>query len=335
MKLLDELNRLTNHHKKNCKLYKHYINTIFPNIKKIKKLEDIQWLPVRAFKNHELKSITDNKVFKIMQSSGTSGTKSKIFLDKENARSQQLKLIEIFTKKFGKDRFPMLVIDSEKIIKDRLNFSARTAAINGFSIFSKFKTFALDDEMKINEKNLLDFFEKVSGKTFFIFGFTSIIWQFFIKNYKEKKLNFDFSKSFLLHGGGWKKLENANISQNEFKNKIQEIVGCSKIYNYYGMIEQTGSIFLECEYGNLHAPNGSDFIIRSFKNLKPLKANQEGLIQLFSNIQTSYPGHSILSEDIGKFLPSNYCNCGSKRKVLKIIGRAKKAEVRGCSDAIN
>jgi hypothetical protein len=101
------------------------------------------------------------------------------------------------------------------------------------------------------------------------------------------------------------------------------------------MIEQTGSIYLECENGNLHAPDGSDFIIRSLENFAPLKTNQEGLIQLFSNIQTSYPGHSLLSEDIGKFLPSSHCKCGSKKKVLKILGRVKKAEVRGCSDAIN
>jgi len=335
MKLLDELSQLTNHHKKNCKLYKWYIDTIFTGKKKFKSLEEIPWIPVRAFKNHELKSVENHEVFKVMQSSGTSGIKSKIFLDKENARAQQIKLIEVFTKRFGKSRFPMLVIDSEKTIKDSANFSARTAAINGFGIFSKFKTFALDDKMKIDEEKLIDFLKKVSGTTFFIFGFTSVIWKFFLKNSKLKKLNFDFSKSFLIHGGGWKKLENEKVSKGEFKKKIKEVLGCKKIHNYYGMIEQTGSIYLECENGNLHAPDGSDFIIRSLENFAPLKANQEGLIQLFSNIQTSYPGHSILSEDIGKFLPLSHCKCGSKKKVLKILGRVKKAEVRGCSDAIN
>ena len=47
-----------------------------------------------------------------------------------------MNLVNFFTKKFGTSRLPMLVIDSEKTINDRSNFSARTAAINGFGIFS-------------------------------------------------------------------------------------------------------------------------------------------------------------------------------------------------------
>ena len=85
----------------------------------------------------------------------------------------------------------------------------------------------------------------------------------------------------------------------------------------------------------MHAPIGSDFLIRSTKDLKKVEETEVGLIQLFSNIQTSYPGHSLLSEDLGFFLNSDSCACTSSSKILRILGRAERAEIRGCSDAIN
>ena len=46
----------------------------------------------------------------------------------------------------------------------------------------------------------------------------------------------------LIHGGGWKKLESEKISNNMFKEKIRQMTGCEQVHNYYGMVEQTGSI---------------------------------------------------------------------------------------------
>ena len=46
-----------------------------------------------------------------------------------------------------------------------------------------------------------------------------------------------------------KKLENKGVSNNIFKRKIKKKFNINKIYNYYGLIEQTGSIFFECENG--------------------------------------------------------------------------------------
>ena len=37
------------------------------------------------------------------------------------------------------------------------------------------------------------------------------------------------------------------IDNKIFKNKLIQTLGFLKVVNYYGLIEQTGSIFLECE----------------------------------------------------------------------------------------
>jgi len=334
MTLLDDLKKLTQHHYKNCDLYRWYVDSLFPEFSQANSLDGLPWVPVRAFKEYDLISVSKDQVFKTMLSSGTGGLQSKIYLNQDNAKAQQAKLIEIFFNVFGKGRYPMLVIDSESTIKERQKFSARTAAINGFSIFSKGRDFALYESMKLDLDRVVAFLERVSGKPFFIFGFTFVVWESLIQQLELKGVTLDFSNAFLVHGGGWKKLESQKVSSDEFKKRILDRTGCSKVHNYYGMIEQTGSIYMECSQGNLHAPAGSDFLIRSTQTLKPLSSGQSGLIQLFSNIQTSYPGHSLLSEDVGFFYPATKCSCGSSGRILNIIGRAERAEVRGCSDAV-
>ena len=98
------------------------------------------------------------------------------------------------------------------------------------------------------------------------------------------------------------------------------------------MIEQTGSVFLECERGFFHCSIFSDILIRN-ANLNPCELNEVGLIQSLSLLPTSYPGHNILTEDMGKIIGNNDCKCGKGGKYFSIIGRVPNTELRGCSDA--
>lgn len=335
MSLLAKLIALTNTHAASCPLYRNYIETLFDQGGEIKSLSDLPWVPVRAFKEFELKSITDGEIYKVMNSSGTGGAPSKIFLDQKTAKLQQAKLVEIFSGAFGGDRYPMLIIDSPSTVKDRQNFSARTAAINGFTLFSRHREFALRDDMSINYGAINKFLEKHTSKTIFIFGFTFVVWQHFIKQLEADSKKINLSRSFLLHGGGWKKLEKEKVGAEEFKRRVYDVTECERVRNYYGMIEQTGSVYMECSHGNLHAPSGGDVIIRSFSDFSVNDAGQEGIIQIFSDVQESYPGHSLLTEDVGYTFPADSCGCGNPGTVLKVLGRLSSAEVRGCSDAVS
>ncbi|MBR5626924.1 MAG: hypothetical protein IKW74_04810, partial [Thermoguttaceae bacterium] len=95
---------------------------------------------------------------------------------------------------------------------------------------------------------------------------------------------------------------------------------------------QTGSIFVECEYGRIHASCFSDVIIRRPSDFSVADIGERGLVQLVSLLPTSYPGHSILTEDEGEITGIDDCPCGRLGKTFKIHGRIKNAEVRGCSD---
>ena len=127
-------------------------------------------------------------------------------------------------------------------------------------------------------------------------------------------------------------LEKFKINNIEFKKKLNKKLKIRKVYNYYGLVEQTGSIFIEGKNcGYLHTSIFSDLLIRD-KNFKVLKNNEKGLIQLFSLLPTSYPGHNILTEDIGEIKGEDDCKCGLKGKYFLVHGRIKRSEVRGCSD---
>jgi phenylacetate-coenzyme A ligase PaaK-like adenylate-forming protein len=139
----------------------------------------------------------------------------------------------------------------------------------------------------------------------------------------------------LFHGGGWKKLKNLNISSEEFKSKLKSVCRITDIHDYYGMAEQAGSIYVECEHGYLHASIYSDIITRRYIDFDECEFLEKGIIETRSVIPTSYPGHALLTEDEGIIYGNDTCKCGRLGKYFKITGRIKKAELRGCSDTYN
>ena len=101
------------------------------------------------------------------------------------------------------------------------------------------------------------------------------------------------------------------------------------------MAEQLGSVFVECENNHMHCSNYSDIIIRRPYDFSVANVGERGLIQLQSLLPTSYPGHSILTEDEGEILGVDNCACGRKGKYFKIYGRIKGAELRGAVIPMN
>jgi phenylacetate-coenzyme A ligase PaaK-like adenylate-forming protein len=136
----------------------------------------------------------------------------------------------------------------------------------------------------------------------------------------------------LIHGGGWKKLHDRRVSNDTFKAALRATFGLERVHNYYGMVEQVGSIFFECEAGWLHTPAYADVIVRERMTLEPLASGEEGLIQVLSILPRSYPGHSLLTEDLGTIAGEDDCSCGRMGKRFTVAGRLPQAELRGCSD---
>ncbi len=327
------INEMTLHHYRNSCSYKYIIDGLNVKLDGYLSLEDIPYLPVRLFKLHDLYSVDKSQIIKILTSSGTTGQSvSRIFLDKQTASIQIKVLSKIVSSILGSKRLPMLIVDSDAVIKNRSMFSARGAGILGFSIFGTQLTYILDSEMNLLVDKLQEFVEKNKNMNIFIFGFTFMIWQHLINECIRLNLRFDLSNASIIHGGGWKKLISENITTYEFKKQLKEFLNISKVYDYYGMVEQTGSIYVECEYNHFHTSVYSDIIVRRPLDFSIADQNESGIVQLISLLPLSYPGHSILTEDEGVILGEDDCKCGRLGKYFKILGRLKNAEIRGCSD---
>lgn len=334
--LTERLMELTELHRDKCSEYKKITDCLCYDKANIYTYKDIPFLPVRLFKNMELKSVLNDDVVKIMTSSGTTGQMvSKIYIDKNTAINQQKIMTKIVSDFIGSGRLPMIIIDCPSVVKERRMFSARRAGISGFSIFGSKRFYALDDDMKLDVCGLSDFLDEHRGEKILLFGFTYMVWEYFYKELvklKKEEIIFDLSECILIHGGGWKKLIGSGVSSSDFRNCFKEVCGLDRIHDYYGMVEQTGCIYMQCECGYLHASIFSDVITRRVTDFTECDFGEKGIIQVVSMIPESYPGHSLLTEDEGIVIGEDNCLCGRKGKFFKIVGRFQNAEVRGCSD---
>ncbi|MDF1507846.1 acyl-protein synthetase [Robertmurraya sp. DFI.2.37] len=330
--LLAELNELTKFHYSHCEPYKQMLSKSNHALE-VTTLEEIPFLPVQLFKMLALHSIAENDIFKVLTSSGTTGQQvSKIYLDKDTAKAQTKALVEVMTPLLGKKRLPMIMIDTKNVLKDRKSFSARGAGILGFSNFGRRHFYLLHDDMTIDWDGLNEFLEQHKDERVLLFGFTFMIWQYFYQATLSKGIKLNLKDSVLIHGGGWKKLKDQSVSNERFKDMLFQQFGIQSIHNYYGMVEQVGSIFVECPKGHLHTPVYADVIIRDPLSFQPLPFGEQGLIQVLSTLPKSYPGHSLLTEDLGTIHGEDDCSCGWKGKYFSVAGRIPKAELRGCSD---
>ena len=323
--------KLSQYHYKYSKKYKLISDNIFKPISQVKKISDLPFLHASLFKNFNLISRNDNQKISTFSSSGTTGTKqSKINLDPKTSFLQSKALSKIFSKIINKNK-DIFFIENKNFLNSRESMSAKGAAIKGFSQLCNNKYFLLDKNNKVNISILKNYLKKNKNKEFIIFGFTSSIWFNLITEIKRQKIKLKKNQGIMIHGGGWKKMYKLRVNNNKFKNEIKSLLGLKQVYNYYGMMEQTGSVFLECKKGYFHCSIFSDILIRDSK-LKLSKINETGLIQTLSLLPLSYPGHNILTEDMGVIHGIDNCECGKRGKYFSVLGRVPNAELRGCSD---
>ena len=329
--LLEQVNALTRHHRANCSDYDRLLAAVFPGCGEAATLAEAPYIPVGLFKSHRLRSVPESEVFKTLTSSGTTGQQvSQIFLDRQTAQRQTLALTRIMTHVLGPARLPMILVESSSLIKDRLRFSARAAGLLGMINFGRQHFYALNEDMELDEDGLRAFLAKFGGRPFLIFGFTYMVWQYLFQRIAGRGIS--LAGGILIHSGGWKKLQEMAVTNQEFKRRFREETGLESVYNFYGMVEQVGSVFLEGEDGYLYAPNFAEVIVRDPVTMREAPTGCPGVIQVISALPLSYPGHSILTEDLGVVHGADDSTCGRKGKYFSILGRVPKAELRGCSD---
>lgn len=331
--LADGLSELTRHHYSHCISYARIIDGLWGGIRDYGVADEVPYLPVSLFKMQRLLSVPEEEIRITLTSSGTTGQAvSQILVDRESSALQQQALAKSLMHVLGPKRLPMLVIDTDAVFKDPKMMSARGAGVLGQMRFGRDHAFALDRNLEPDVEAVRAFLDRHGDEPFFMFGFTFMVWMNFYERFRD--LGLDLSKGVLIHSGGWKKMVERSVDNAVFRQSLGDAFGLSRIHNFYGMVEQIGSIFLEGPHGLLYPPNFADVIIRDPVTWDVLPMGREGVIQVVSLLPRSYPGHSLLTEDMGVVEAIDPGIDGWMGKGLRIIGRVPKAELRGCSDVI-
>jgi len=309
------------------------------NIDDLKSLDAIPPIPVNMFKKFELRTCKKEEVIRTLHSSSTtSGIPSKIYIDKTTAFRQTRSFISTIKSFIGKSRRPLLIIDTETVNKSKATtLSARGAAIRAIANFSNKRVYVMDlknGDLEVNFEQLKKFCDEFEGQDILVYGFTYIIWSRFYKILKEKNVSLNFPNAKILHSGGWKKLTEQKVDKKTFNSEIASLFTTSpkNIFNYYGMVEQVGVVFVDCEEGWKHVPDFAEVIIRDFYTMNENGPKKPGLIEIMSILPSSYPGQALLTEDVGEIIGIDDCPCGRKGKYFTFRSRVQKVELRGCGD---
>ena len=132
-------------------------------------------------------------------------------------------------------------------------------------------------------------------------------------------------------------MESEKVTKEQFVSDVSHVFGVKKenIFDFYGFTEQMGLLYVSVGDGPKTVSTYSEIIIRDFQTLDPVEDGKQGLIQILTPLPHSYPGISVLTEDVGKIVGRGIDKTGRIGTQFEIIGRAKKAETRGCGDIMS
>jgi phenylacetate-coenzyme A ligase PaaK-like adenylate-forming protein len=321
-----------------CPAYGRFLTRLGANPDAWQSVADIPPLPAAMFKHFLLSAVPPEKVVRELHSSSTTGQQpSRIVVDKTTAFRQSRALVSILKEHIGNHRRPMLVLDAPEAVAAGDSLTARGAAIRGVGNFASETVFAMSNaggDLVPQWNRIEAFFAKNHGQPVLLFGFTFVVWTRLVQEAEHRGAHFAAPEAILLHSGGWKKLAAQAVSKEEFNRRTAAVLGADprRVLDFYGMVEQVGTVFVDCEAGNKHAPAFAEVILRQPLTLRPAEVGQTGIIEVLSALPTSYPGHALLTADQGVLVGVDDCPCGRKGRYFRFTRRVERSELRGCGD---
>ena len=320
--------------------FRNYVEHWPTDFRAAEEIADLPYLPVGIFKaDPPLALVGAEDVKRTLSSSATTGqVPSRIVLDAATAKRMTKGVIAIVRDFIGPSRRPYLVVDTPQNLANQAEMGARGAAIRGLGSFATEIETCLrpgqDGDSSLDLEKLLACAQKWKYAEVLVYGFTYVIWTHLVQPLQRQNITLDLPNVHVLHSGGWKRLEQQAVTREVFIDGVASVFGCpaDRILDFYGMVENVGVIYPDCDRGNKHVPSFAEVIVRDPLTLTPVKPGQHGLIQVCSVLATSFPGFLLLTEDMAEIVAYDKCPCGRSGTTFRFAGRVPKAEVRGCGN---
>jgi hypothetical protein len=323
--------------------FRNYVEHWPIDFRTAKEIADLPYLPVGVFKaDPPLALVSAEEVKRTLTSSATTGqVPSRIVLDSATARRMTKGVLTIARDFIGSARRPYLVIDTPDNLAAQGQLGARGAAVQALGSFATEIVTCLragsNGDSTLDLEKLLGCAAKWKDAEVLVYGFTYVIWTQFVQTLQRQGITLNLPNVRVLHSGGWKRLLQQSVTREVFNHGVASVFGCApeRSVDYYGMVENVGVIYPDCEHGNKHVPVFAEVIVRDPLTLVPVKAGERVLIQLCSVLPTSFPGFLLLTEDMAEVIADDDCPCGRRGTSFRFAGRVPKAEVRGCGNLEN
>lgn len=328
------------HHVANCPAYARWFRQQeFDLHGPLTSVANVPFLPVGIFKRMFLASVAEGQIVRVLASSGTSGqTPSRIPLDQVTRNRQMKALAAILAHRLGAQRRPFLILDAppDRSALEDSELSARVAGMRGYLMAATEQEYALARDggrLALDLPRVRAAIARwtAAGKPFCLLGYTYLLYESVIHPLYEDRQRLELPPStFVLHFGGWKKLARQAVTKAVLNERASAVFGlppCA-IVDIYGFTEQLGVIYPDDERGVKRVPSYSEVLVRDPRTLAVVPDGEVGLLEFVCPLPHSYPGVAVVLDDMGRIVSRD------GDTAFEIVGRAEKAEVRGCGDTL-
>ena len=332
-----------NHHLEACEPYRRFClaSGLAPGDRPAD-LAGYPYLPVSLFKTHELLSVPRATITTILRSSATSGAPSTIMIDATTARRQATVSAKLIAGCLGTHRRRVLMLDEDPALTRGASLTARSAATRGFLVFASAVEYVVRRDagrLRLDLGRLIARLSEcaASGEEICLAGFTSVVHGEVVQALTERGIRLALSPaSAVAHIGGWKRLEDRKVTRRQFLDDVCRTLGVvpGRVFDFYGFTEQMGLVHGSAGLEPKRVPVYSEIVIRDSRTLERAPDGEAGLIELLTPLPHSYPGIAVLTDDIGRVVQRGTDDRGGSGTTFEVLGRAGRAEPRGCGDLL-
>jgi hypothetical protein len=247
-------------------------------------------------------------------------------------------LAAILLHRLGAERRPFLILDAppDRSVAADHELSARVAGMRGYLMAATEQEYALTregDRLVLDRDKVRETIARwtAAGKSFCLLGYTYLLYEHVVRALAELGERIELPAStFAIHFGGWKKLQRQAVTKSVLNERAGAVFGLppASIVDIYGFTEQLGVVYPDNADGVKRVPTYAEVLVRDPRSLEVLPDGEVGLLEFVCPLPHSYPGVAVLLDDMGRIV-SRDPSAG-----FEIVGRAEKAEPRGCGDTM-
>lgn len=328
-------------HEANCPEYADILQQQAFNAKILRSVHDLHRIPVLPtlfLKKHPLFSMDESQFIIKATSSGTSGERSMIGID----RRSFLYGLNMVYRTFSYHGL-LSVLPTNYIVlgyaRKKGDSTGTAQTMYGTTMFAPAlrRVYAVketDNGYRIDAEEMLralHSYQKMGLPVRFV-GLPAYLY-FLVCTLKENGIRFSLSKhSRILMGGGWKRTGISNEQRQELLNLINETLGipAHRCSEFFSAVEHPIA-YCNCKNRHFHVPIYSRVIVRDVKTLEPVTNGNVGLLNFISPLLFSVPLVSVMTDDLAILHDGEECGCGISAPYFEVLGRAGVQAIKTCA----